>query len=151
MLNNPKENIFRTKFRILIDNFIIKLPLPNINPDIISYSTILATLISVYFYINHRLWLFLGFLFLTLILDWLDGTIARKYNLASKRGWMLDKVIDRISETILMSVIWPPGLIFVLLNIILMYLSYKGKYPLALMFIPPLRVVLLIIFLFILI
>ena len=151
MSNNPKENIFRKKFRTHIDKFIISLPLPKINPDIVSYSTILTTIISVYFYINHKLWLFWIFLLLTLILDWLDGAIARKYNLISKNSWLLDKVVDRISEIILMSVIWPLGLLFVSLNIIIMYLSYKGKYPLALMFIPPLRIVLLMVFLFIIV
>ena len=147
---NPKENIFRIKFRKPLDRLIVKLPFPKINPDYVSYSTILTTIISVIFFINREMWWFWSFLLITLILDWADGTIARKYNLETEKGWLLDKIIDRISETILFSVIWIPGLLFVLLNIAMMIMSYKGKYPLILMFIPPLRVVLLIVYLFIL-
>jgi phosphatidylglycerophosphate synthase len=144
---NPKENIFRTKFRTPIDNWVVKLPFPKINPDYISYSTLVTTIISVYFFKKNSLGLFCLFLGITLILDWLDGTIARKYNLESKRGWILDKVIDRISEIILFTFIWPIGLIFVPLEILLMYLSYNRKYPLVLMFLPPLRFVLLVVYL----
>ena len=146
----PKENIFRTKFRKPIDNLVIKLPFPKINPDYISYSTLVTTIISVYFFKKENLELFCLFLGITLLLDWIDGTIARKYDLESRRGWILDKVIDRISEFILFAFIWPIGLIFVILEIFIIYLSYNKKYPLFLMFMPPLRFVLLLVYLVIL-
>jgi phosphatidylglycerophosphate synthase len=148
---NPKENIFRTKFRKPIDDLIVKIPFPRINPDYISYSTLITTIISVYFFKKNNLGLFCLFLGLTLLLDWMDGTIARKYHLESKKGWILDKTIDRISEIILFTFIWPLGLIFVPLEILIMYLSYNRKFPIFLMFIPPLRLVLLLIYLVILI
>jgi phosphatidylglycerophosphate synthase len=143
----PKENIFRTKFRKPIDDLVIKIPFPKINPDYISYSTLITTIISVYFFKKNNLGLFCLFLGITLLLDWMDGTIARKYNLESKGGWILDKVIDRISEIILFTFIWPIGLIFVPLEILIMYLSYNRKFPLFLMFMPPLRLVLLLVYL----
>jgi phosphatidylglycerophosphate synthase len=146
---NPKENIFRIKLRTPIDKWVVKLPFPKINPDYISYSTLVTTIISVYFFKKNSLGLFCLFLGITLLLDWLDGTIARKYNLESKRGWILDKVIDRISEIILFAFIWPIGLIFVPLEILIMYLSYNRKYPLVLMFLPPLRFFLLVVYLII--
>ncbi len=142
----PKENIFRTKFRTPIDNFLIKLPWPKINPNYISLFTIITTLVSAAFFLIKNLWLFWIFLLITLLLDWVDGTIARKYNLATLKGWLFDKIIDRISEAILFLVIWPIGLIFVALNILMMIFSYKGKYPFLLMLIPPLRIVLLVVY-----
>lgn len=148
MSSEPKENIFRIKFRKPIDDFIAKLPFPNINPDYVSFSTLITTIIAVYFFTKHEIWWFLGFLLLTLLLDWSDGTIARKYNRATRHGWLLDKIIDRISEIILFSFIWPIGLIFVPLEIIIMYLSYHRKYPLILMFLPPIRLVLFLVYLF---
>lgn len=33
-----------------------------------------------------------------LILDWMDGAVARKNKLANKEGWMTDVAVDRISE-----------------------------------------------------
>ena len=143
-----KENIFRIKFRKPIDNFIIKLPLPKINPDYISYSTLLTTIISALLFLNKELVLFWIFLLITLLLDWVDGTIARKYKLDTKKGWLLDKIIDRLSETLLFLIIWPPGLVFVLLNVFIVFLSYNGKYPFILMLMPPLRVTLLIVYFF---
>lgn len=35
---------------------------------------------------------------LILIFDWLDGATARKYNLTSRKGYLIDVVVDRISE-----------------------------------------------------
>lgn len=144
----PQENIFRTKFRKPIDDFLVKLPWPKINPNHISISTLITTLISVIFFLKDNLWLFWVFLLITLLLDWLDGTIARKYKLESIKGWFFDKITDRISEIILFSIIWLPGLLLVLLNIIIMMLSLKRKLPFLLMLIPPLRIILLTIYFF---
>ena len=142
----PKENIFRTKFRGPIDNFLIKLPWPKINPNYISLSTIITTLVSVAFFLKGQIWLFCIFLLVTLLLDIVDGTIARKYQLNNLKGWIFDKVTDRVSETILFLLIWPIGLIFVALNIVTMILSYKGKYSFWFILISPLRVVLLVVY-----
>lgn len=147
----PKENIFRTFFRKPIDKYTEKFPWPRINPNYVSYSTLITTIASIFFYLNNKLWLFWIFLLFTLILDVADGAIARKYGLESINGWWTDKIVDRISEIIITSVVWLPGLILVLLGTISMILSYKGKYPLILMFIPPLRLVLLIYYLIVLI
>lgn len=144
----PQENIFRTKFRKPIDDFIVKIPFPKINPDYISFSTLITTIISVYFFANGKLWVFWVFLLITLLLDWLDGTIARKYKMESIKGWWLDKIIDRISETIIFSFVWLPGLLFIPIGILIMFLSYKNKFPFLLMFMPPLRFILLAVYFF---
>lgn len=149
MSNSPKENVFREKFRKSIDNFVVKLPLPNINPDIFSYSTLITTIISVYFFTKNQIVLFLVFFFLTLLFDWIDGTIARKYHRATIHGWILDKVIDRISEIIFFSFIFPLGLVLVILEIFRKYLQYNGKCPYWLMFLLPLRETLFLIYLLI--
>ncbi|MEK6973741.1 MAG: CDP-alcohol phosphatidyltransferase family protein [Nanoarchaeota archaeon] len=144
----PQENIFRTKLRKPIDDFIVKIPFPRINPDYISFFTLITTIISVYFFLNGKLWVFWIFLLLTLLLDWLDGTIARKYKMESIKGWWLDKIIDRISEIIIFSFVWLPGLLFIPIGLLIMYLSYKNKFPLLLMFMPPLRFILLAVYFF---
>ena len=144
----PQENIFRTKLRKPIDDFIVKIPFPRINPDYISFFTLITTIISVYFFLNGKLWVFWIFLLLTLLLDWLDGTIARKYKMESIKGWWLDKIIDRISEIIIFSFVWLPGSLFIPIGLLIMYLSYKNKFPLLLMFMPQLRFILLAVYFF---
>ena len=71
---------------------------------------------------------------LILIFDWFDGATARKYNLTSKKGYLIDVVVDRISEGLIFSAILNSivGKIFFslyLLNNLLSFYSIKsGKH-----------------------
>ncbi len=60
-----------------------------------------------------------------LILDWVDGAVARKYNLVGREGWMIDVFVDRLSEGFIFAahLFSPLGVIFFLLYIINIFLS----------------------------
>lgn len=118
-------------FRNRIDPWLIKLPLPRLHPTLISGLTLLISFLFVIFWNKAPSWaLFL--LFIILILDWLDGAIARKYNFRKtkeekRRGWTIDTIFDRLSEGIITSLfIWPWFYLF-LLNCLLSPFSYFFK------------------------
>ena len=88
--------------------------------------------------------LFLSFLFLSLdgkvskvvllliilLMDWWDGATARRYGLANEMGYMIDVVVDRLSEMIIFfpvfggvtATVW---FTLALLNILFSFVSYR--------------------------
>lgn len=82
-------------YRKILSFFEDYLVLPKINP---SWFQLAGLLLSLgYIYLNSditKLW----FLVIILILDWLDGASARMQGKASLSGWMIDVLIDRLSE-----------------------------------------------------
>ena len=121
----PKLGIIR-KSREVTDFWILRLPLPNINPDIISYLALPFSLAFVCCWDRYRLISFILFV-LTLIIDWLDGLVAKKHNQVSEKGWVIDVVTDRLSEGIIFLRFFQPWFYFYVLNIFLTYLSYKFR------------------------
>ncbi|MDZ7798549.1 MAG: CDP-alcohol phosphatidyltransferase family protein [Patescibacteria group bacterium] len=124
------------KLREIIDFWILKLPWPNINP---SYITILAIPLSIAFifsWADHKI-LAIVILFFVIIFDWLDGVVARKYNRASYKGWLIDTITDRFSEGIIFIFFGGAWFYLFLVNVILNIVSGFFKKNLIL----PLRLI----------
>jgi archaetidylinositol phosphate synthase len=79
-----------------------------LNPMGISLLSLVTALIAGYaFYIadyTNKSWLLIGALmvFLTAVLDALDGIVARMRNLSSRRGDLLDHTLDRVADIIIL-------------------------------------------------
>jgi phosphatidylglycerophosphate synthase len=54
--------------------------------------------------LNNKIWLLIGaaMVFLTAVLDALDGIVARLRNLSSKRGDLVDHTLDRVADIIIL-------------------------------------------------
>lgn len=129
------------KFRKWLDRFIMHAPLPNINPDIVSILSVFTMVIA--FMYPTDWWIFL-FVFISMILDWFDGVIARKYNRASRRGYWVDMICDRAGEGIIAiysPLLWLPLFI---LNLLLILINHKTRVH----FVLPIRVTFLIFLIF---
>lgn len=82
-------------YRKILSTWEKGLVLPIRNP---SFYQVVAIFLSI-------LLMFLGYkpvvvvlVFLILLSDWFDGAVARSQGVASLKGWMIDVVVDRISE-----------------------------------------------------
>jgi len=83
---------------------------------IVIFRSALVFIIILFFSLNSLLWksIGLGLLMLIAILDWIDGYIARKYDITSKLGGLIDTLGDRITE-----------------NLFLIFFAYKQLIPVA--------------------
>ncbi|PWB38464.1 MAG: hypothetical protein C3F02_03870 [Parcubacteria group bacterium] len=112
-------------------------PLPNINPAIISFASIVVV-IMIYIWPRH-LWLAALLVGISIFFDWLDGLVARHYHRESIRGYRIDSLCDRLSELVLSSLFFFPWFYLFLINIFLTYISWRTKIhfvlPLRLLFI----------------
>ena len=54
--------------------------------------------------LSNKIWLLIGaaMVFLTAVLDALDGIVARQRNLSSKRGDLVDHTLDRVADIIIL-------------------------------------------------
>ena len=143
LINSEKDNIAKygddEKYEAWSDNNIF-FPLANklvrpfhdlgLTPNMVTYIGTLCTLLAIYYIsINEfkyaAIAYFIGYLF-----DCVDGKLARKYNMTSKDGMVLDLVSDNITNLILLlylshkygRVTWFTLLIFVMS--MLLSLSY---------------------------
>ena len=82
-------------------------------------------------------------LFLVLFLDILDGAVARVKGQASEEGWIVDVSVDRVSESLISLALSRVYILLVIINIGLVFYSYKYKKHVIL----PLRHLLLLLFL----
>lgn len=98
-------------------------PLPNINPSYVSLASLLVIMPVIFWPQNLALLLILTAL--SLLLDWSDGLIARRYNRASLRGYRIDGVCDRLSEGVLVLALGGPWLSLWLINLILFGISWR--------------------------
>lgn len=106
------------------DAILMALPLPNINPNTISGLSIIT---SMLFLLLVRRYPFaaLVFLIMTLIFDWADGVIAKKFGTASEEGYLADVASDRFSEGIIFLVFFFPWFYFFSLNCLLAIISVR--------------------------
>ncbi len=93
-------------YRSTADKFLIPLskPFMKINPNRISlFSLIFAGLTGLLFYLGGVL-ILVSFVTLVLsaLFDAIDGKVARMRNLSSKRGDLMDHVLDRYSDILIM-------------------------------------------------
>lgn len=128
-------------FREKLDRVGASLPLPNINPNKISGCSII---VSMFFVMLLRLevLLSLAFLVIVLILDWMDGAIAKKYSRTSEGGYFVDVMSDRLSEGIIFSFFFFPWFFLFSLNCLLSLASVAIKKH----FILPLRHIFLVLY-----
>jgi phosphatidylglycerophosphate synthase len=128
------------RFRMVTDYWLLKLPLPNINPNLVSA---LSVATSVLFLISLKYSLALGILmvFVTLMLDWVDGLIAKKHGRTSNQGYVIDIVCDRYSEAIMFIPFFWPWFYLFALNTLLTYYSFMRNKHIIL----PLRHVFLVV------
>ena len=116
-------------YRKVLDFFEKKIRTPKINP---SWMQVIAIFLSIYYLFLSSDIVKIFFIIIVLITDWLDGAIARQQKKASFKGWMIDVLVDRLSEGF---IFWAEistsfGFIFFLLwilNIILSIYSVKTK------------------------
>lgn len=80
-----------------------------LSPNQVSWLAFFLSLISAIFILRKNLLIAFAFLFLSLIFDAIDGTIARKYNLKTKLGWRLEIIFDRTAELLLFLALYSAG------------------------------------------
>jgi phosphatidylserine synthase len=88
------------RVRAIIDSVGLQLPLPKVNPSPVSAPSVVTSLAFV-LVLKHSPVLALLLVVVTLLLDWFDGLIAKKYELCSREGYLVDLVADRAYEAIL--------------------------------------------------
>ena len=141
-MTTPEKYYWMVRFRKWADSFVMDLKLPNINPDIVSYMSVFLMVVA---FINPKddLWIFV-FVLGAMLLDWLDGVIARMHNRVTRRGYWIDMICDRISEAIIAvysPLLWLP---LFLVNIFLTLLQLKSRVQ----FVLPIRLTFLIFLIF---
>jgi phosphatidylglycerophosphate synthase len=93
MLDLYKERF--KKFEIGVSKFFSRFPL---TPNQYTILSLFFAFIFFYFLVKKNLLFALIFFFLSGILDFIDGAVARYKNLSTKRGAYLDTIIDRYVE-----------------------------------------------------
>ncbi len=93
-------------YRSTADKILVPLskPFMGINPNLISVlSLVFAGLTGLFFYFGGLLMLASFFtLLLSALFDAIDGKVARLRNIATKKGDLLDHVLDRYSDILIM-------------------------------------------------
>lgn len=93
-------------------------PMP-FTPNQYSFSSVIFAFICFYFLTKQDLpWAIIFFL-LAAFMDFVDGAVARRKNLATKKGAYLDTVFDRYVEAVLLF-----GFLFLLLPQVLFFPNY---------------------------
>ncbi len=112
-----------------LDSIFMGLPLPKISPNVVSGMSIITSIIFI-FVLDYPVPAFIVLL-ITFLLDGLDGLIARKYKMASEKGYMVDVFSDRLSEGIVFTPFFVPWFYLFALNSILTVFGYaRGKHRL---------------------
>lgn len=139
----PKRTGLAMIYRSVLNKWEKYLIFPSKNP---SNYQVVGLLLSVGYLFTTNLIIQIVLVAVILILDWMDGAVARKYNLVGREGWMIDVFVDRLSEGFIFAVhlFTPLGTAFFVLYIINIFLSMysvrSGKHLLL-----PLRFVWLLI------
>lgn len=129
--------------------FFLSFPLPNVNPDVLSMSSVGMAILFVYALSRHDLLVAWIFLVVHLTLDGLDGAVAERFHVRKtkaqhRHGQIVDLTADRISEGIIFA--WPPLFLFwfplFLVNTVLACVQYRSQRALVL----PLRQIFFIVF-----
>ena len=107
-------NIIRRK----TDKIGLALPLPNVNPNVISGLSVLTSMLFVIVFPKFPI-ISAVFLTFTILLDWFDGLIAKKFQRTSEEGYVVDVMSDRLSEGIIFSAMIFPWFFLFFLNCLL--------------------------------
>lgn len=131
------------RVRAVVDYLFLRLPLPKVNPNVLSGLSIITSLLFV-LTLRVSSTVALSFIIITLLLDWFDGLIAKKHNLCSEEGYIVDLVSDRVSEGIMFTPFFVPWFFLFVINSILAVVSFIKRKHIVL----PLRHAFLITFVF---
>ena len=115
--NNPLcfDSMITYKFVDIIAN-------EKMEPNIITISNIIPSFLSLYFLYHHNYVLFIIFLVIRLILDCLDGHVARKYNKITNFGNKLDHYTDLIFYIILIILLTSKFNIIIIIIIVTIFI-----------------------------
>ena len=116
-------------FRKIIDAILSRFSIiKRLNPNIISGLSLICSLVF-YLLISRRMMVScVAALFLVLFLDTLDGVVARGNGKAfAEEGWIVDVSVDRISEALISLALSRVYAFLVIINIGLVFYSYKFK------------------------
>ncbi len=120
----------------LSDKIFLGLPFPNIDPQIVSFASVFLSILAFVLLGVNKLGFFIVYL-MAMLLDGMDGMIARKYGTGSHKGYLCDVLCDRLSEGIVMVNFLPWFALFVV-NLFLSLFSIAKKthriLPLRLLF-----------------
>ncbi len=117
-----------------MERWINAYPLPKMNPDVISGASVVMALLFVSAVNDSAYGAAWLFLFFHLLLDSVDGAVARRYRLRTtkeqqRHGQLVDLTADRISEGILF--LWTPFFTFwapfFLINTVLAFVQYRTQ------------------------
>jgi len=91
----------------LLNPIAVNIPLGPMGISILSLVTAITAGYSFYIVdadLNNKIWLLIGaaMVFLTAVLDALDGIVARLRDLSSKRGDLVDHTLDRVADIIIL-------------------------------------------------
>jgi len=145
----PKRSDVAQIYRKVLVGFEKYLIFPIKNPNFYQiFSLIVSTLFLFVVGTELRALLVLS----VLVADWLDGAVARRYKLANRQGWLIDVVVDRVSEGFIFAAVLFTGVgkaffALYLVNIVLSMYSIKSQKHLIL----PLRFFYLIFLVYILV
>ena len=130
------------RFRNIIDKIGMAMPLPDVNPNALSGLSIVLSLLFVL--TLGQPFIALALLACILLLDWLDGMVARKYKKTSGEGYLVDVASDRLSEAVVFLPFFFPWFFLFSLNCVLALLAVKREKHIIL----PLRHVFLVFYAF---
>lgn len=130
-------------FRSRVDKLGLALTFPDMNPNIVSGFSILTSMLFVLL-LHFLPVMSMVFLIITILLDWFDGLMARKFERTSEEGYMVDVTSDRLSEGIIFSVIFFPWFFLFTLNCLLTIKSFARRQHVIL----PLRHIFLVFYAF---
>ena len=131
-------------FKQIIDKILSRFSIiRRLNKNIISGLSLVCSLLFYLLFSKGMTICSMMALFLALFLDILDGAVARVKGQASEEGWIVDVSVDRVSESLISLALSRVYILLVIINIGLVFYSYKYKKHVIL----PLRHLLLLIFL----
>lgn len=97
-----------------------------IDPNKISFASVVLSIIAAYYIFKSNIEAAVFVLFFVLVLDFLDGAIARG-NEKREKDPVADWTSDRLSESVIFLPLGPTGLILISLNIALSICFSKNK------------------------
>lgn len=97
-------------------------------PNVITILNIIPSMISLYYLHCKQYELFYIFLIIRIILDCLDGHVARKYNKMTKFGEKLDRYTDIFYYSVVLIMIFANhGIIFQILCVLALITLYESQ------------------------
>ena len=138
-----KGNTLAGKAQEIIGSLLKPLP---ITPNGMTVASVLIAFCGLYFFMNANYWIAIGLYALALLVDGLDGALARAKNMVSARGAFLDGIADRFVEfamligfigagmpaVVLPAVYWIVGMLFFgtcMTSFVKAYADHRGALP----------------------